>query len=485
MSSFLINTVSELGLSRLIPLFSKKTINTVLTDHVGDMTPLQIALVYENYKTAAKLLECGADPLKETSFSVSPVQWIFLQKDNALIEQLTHALNPDVIAIGLSALCQKGFDKDVDLTFLGENEQKVRELASLHCQRKAACNVLGLKDEAGEVTRFKGHEIKKEGAYSWITLIQQCLAYETYLQEIKSNILTEHEKEALDFLANHVYCYEKMSTEDRNTAASNIKNGGLEGILTGYKGHSSQFVFYKGYLALCNSSYTPSNNPNNSKLILDVYKIDPQKVTPDVLMDIAKLKEMSKNACNYTTEEILKTLEARKDPLCEIIFNNPSVQNKRQKSGNCTAKSGNIALRFVQIMQFLSEKNLSDIGKINRFFMSSMSDLKDKCIEESKRISAFRKLDVLHEISRIGQIEEEDREWFCEGLVKCLLKWAKMVEEKRFPHSVENERILNLLDFFEKKFALTLDLGQLSEFPAAQQTLQTLIEQRQQTKTIL
>ncbi|HSW87520.1 MAG TPA: hypothetical protein VLG49_08505 [Rhabdochlamydiaceae bacterium] len=487
MSSFLINTVSEFGLSNLIPLFSKKTLNKVLTDDdVGDMTPLQTALVFNNFKTAAKLLECGADPLQATSFS-SPIEWIFLSKDNALIKQLTHILNPDVIAIGLSALCQRGCDREVDLNFLGENEQKVRELASLHCQRKVACNVSGIKDEAGEETRFKGHKIKKEGAYSWITQRQQYSAYKTYLRETKSDVLTEHEKEALDFLADHVHFYDKMSSEDRSKVAANIKNGCLEGILTGYKGHCSQFVFYKGYLALCNSSYTLINTAKdkNVKPMLDVYKIDPKKMTSDVLMDIIELKELFKSECNYKTEEILKAVDARKDPLCEIIFNHPSVQNKRQKSGNCTVKSGNVALRFVQMMQFLSEKNLSNIGKINQFFMSSMSDLKNKCIEENKRISTFRKLDALHEISRTGQIEEEDLAWFFEALIKCLRRWAKMCEEKRLPHPAENERILDLLDFFDKKFGLILDLDKLSEFPAAKQTLQTLIEQRHQTRTIL
>jgi len=313
---------------------------------------------------------------------------------------------------------------------------------------------------------------------------QHKLAYQKFIRETQNkrlNDFTKAENQVHDFLGqgDRVHFFKNLEWDTKIEVIENIRNGGLERISTGYSGHSSQFVFYKGYLAICNSRY-------NDERLINVYKINPEKVTLGSLMAIANLLRMEEKDSHEQIDLILKSLDAQKDLLCEFFFWS-DIQNKYQKSGNCTVKSGNVALRFFQIMQLLSEKKLLetlDPNKLIDFFAFPIYTSPDlnKCLEENRRLASFRKLEILSEIQKNGELKEEDKEWFCEGLRKRVFKWALDWQKNRSPYPAETKRIFNLLDFAEKTFGFDLthqDLSELDKYPIARQKLHSLIKQRQ------
>ncbi|HSW86631.1 MAG TPA: hypothetical protein VLG49_03930 [Rhabdochlamydiaceae bacterium] len=474
MSSFLLNQVSGWGFSYLVPLFSKETINKVYkvydseTASYVDRTALQVALIYKNYKTAAKLIDCGADPFKETSIC-SPIDLILYYD---AIECMPKS-KLEIIDTGLHKVFSQKGQSWPSLSLDEKRKKEVKAFKRLYALRKKAFNILSLKGTA----TFRGYEIKKGGMYSSLSMQeQQFESYKKYLNEIEYKSVEEMtEDQAIDFLSKvNLLHYDQERTPDIISAAvTNINNEGLQGIPTGYSTHAFQFVFWKGYLALCNSYHIPIDSTGIRRL--DVYKINPQKMSDEILRDIRDLHKMGKEDCNKKIKEILQTLEADKDPLCGL-FNYREIQNKKQTSGNCTVKSGNVALRFVQIMQVLSKDNLLSNPTPTD---PRVSELLLYSVKENKRFSIFRKLDVLHEISKKGQLSYEDKEWFCEALTKRLNKWALMCKNNQFLHSAENERILDLLDFAKNTFDFKYDI---SKYSKATEKLEILIQERHQTE---
>lgn len=453
MSSIPINIITRLGFSPLVPLLQREIINKTSDGR----TPLHSALIFNHYRTAQKLLNCGADVnafTKKSRLSTSeqtvlafaieakkldfiqlflqngadplnvpdkqqytPIEIAFRSKDLSLIKLFTQSENITnlEIAIGLADL--KARCEDVELGYLGdENEKEVRKLADLYSQRKIAFNVLGLKD--GFI--FKGKEFHKEGYKAQIMQKQLAEAHKVYLRKIKKiEEFDQNDHQLIDF-------FDKNSNLDNHEeVVKNIQNGNLEGIITGFQGHVIQVVFFKGYVAVCNSC------PDNP--ILDVYKIDPNLVTPQDVRDIAELKKKEKDSAEKKLFQILDKWHKKKDKLCDL-FADPNIQNKRQKSGNCTAKSGNVAKRFIQIMQIFPETCLEPTV----FYLQEI----EKVITENKRQSAFRKLYTLDQIAKNGELSEEDKEWFQEALGRRLYVWLKSTN----PHQSEGEMILNLIN---------------------------------------
>lgn len=462
MSSFILNGVTKLGLSYLVPLFSRETINKTY----NGITHFQRALNNNNHKTVARILQAGAnidvakefksatiekkldlvhfflkngaDPLKRASEAAySPIELAFLSEDPSLIKIFSRSekVSNLALAVGLSALKSVRRDRNFDLSYLeSKKEQEVRRLADLFTQRKIAINALGL----GNTLNFEGREFtKKQGFESPIMQEQQAEAYIEFLKEIGKPI-DENDKQLIDYF-NYKFItnYELPTSYELSRAAERIQKGDLEGVLTGYDGHASQIVFYKGYVALCNNNYLPWNGT------LTVYKIDPTLVTDQDIRDLLSLQEKGKKDADEKLTEILDKWQSSHDDFCGYF--DKYVIHKNQKAGNCTAKCGNIAKRFIQIMQLFPEK-IPESNNVEQ--ARQITNAIEKMVIENKRQSTFRKLFTLDQIAKKGNLQTEDKDWFEEALNKRITHW----QNKPADHPFEAKMIAQLIDFSHEKF---------------------------------
>jgi len=158
-----------------------------------------------------------------------------------------------------------------------------------------------------------------------------------------------------------------------------------------------------------------------------------------------------------TLDQIIMKFNPRKDALCKL-FTDKSIQNKQQKSGNCVVKSGNVAKRFIQIMQELPEQTTVSKQTLANLSTILTTQKLEEIITENKKQSAFGKLLVLEEIAKNGELEKEDEEWFKEVLIARFNKWANNTP----PHPYETKLLLNLIIKAENEFGFAFDLQNLS-----------------------
>lgn len=166
--------------------------------------------------------------------------------------------------------------------------------------------------------------------------------------------------------------------------AQRVQENKLTFVDSGWKGHSVCVCFSSSYLAICNLGDTDGLST------LEVYSIDPKKVTPDVIESILMHRWSPKEQSLSFLYETLPTLlsatgKKRKDRVCR---NFTRIAPKKAKSGNCTLTSKKGALRFGWALSTDPQPSLEKMEE-TRLQTKHFTDW--AALEVSRRYSPFQK----------------------------------------------------------------------------------------------
>lgn len=118
-----------------------------------------------------------------------------------------------------------------------------------------------------------------------------------------------------------------------------IRKGDPVTLFTGYIGHAVQVFTYSGYLII-------SNKGENSRRPIEVYKINTDKLTEEILKSFLNIKDQEQIAYQSWLKEFPQILDAQTDDVC-IQVENSYPKNKLgnyQLIGNCSWESTEVAV---------------------------------------------------------------------------------------------------------------------------------------------
>ncbi|NGX38334.1 MAG: hypothetical protein K1000chlam2_01507 [Chlamydiae bacterium] len=122
-----------------------------------------------------------------------------------------------------------------------------------------------------------------------------------------------------------------------------IQRGDLVFIRSGWDTHSITLSFINGYLAICNRGQGSVKSET-----IKVYKIDPRKITEEIIKEIERKSCASYEEGKYFVYERLPLqLSGETDELCTLF---ETISPSQQKTGNCVLASKTAALRFAWAM---------------------------------------------------------------------------------------------------------------------------------------
>ncbi|HSX04788.1 MAG TPA: ankyrin repeat domain-containing protein [Rhabdochlamydiaceae bacterium] len=188
----------------------------------------------------------------------------------------------------------------------------------------------------GHVNSMKGTQrVTFNGSHGFVTskLIREIL--KTLPDAISKQIHSYHKGKLIK-------AFTQCSGEIKNfrKTALSIQKGDLVVVHSGFRGHSMFFVFYKGYMAICNRG----NSEN-----IEMYKIDSSKMSEWLLKTLLRCKTKKKKLADkyfyFILPKVLSPSADKpiQDEICKLIEEllNPGGR----KIGNCAFVNSKLALR--------------------------------------------------------------------------------------------------------------------------------------------
>lgn len=388
-------------------------------------SPLYYAVRNNDVCLIKLLIEFGADPLgSNDKFNKTPIHRaikdFFYSRNDSIIKVF---LDSSKISGGtiVSGLIRMEVEIEKNLQEYNEIKKHIFEYAkdknikSLYKKISLIKTFFQMNGLSGWVP-FKGCPIEMDGYSPIIMQKKKSSILKEYFEKIeKQNIkeLHSNDNRLLAYFKNRYTERNSSSLIDFEVKANRIKNNELEGLSSGWNGHSTEVVFSNGYVGIFNHRLT--------SLYLDVYKINITLVTEDHLEKIYSLLYKSRDESQKILQDLLKEWNAKKDEFCENIFNQENVQNRAQNYGNCSFKTRNIVSRFIQIMQISPETYPTDLEELEKLKKNV-----DEVVERTKRQSRFNKISFLKKLLVEGNLTDEDKAWFEPAWKNIRRNWRKI-----------------------------------------------------------
>lgn len=156
-------------------------------------------------------------------------------------------------------------------------------------------------------------------------------------------------------------------------------------LFNGFEGHTVSVFFYAGYLIIPNKG-AASRKP------IEVYKINPDKLTKEVLQSFLSIQGGNEDAFKLWLQNFPKVLDAQSDEVCKLVENGyPSDKlGKYQLTGNCSWESPEIAVYGLLALQ--------------RTLEASKPDKKQASLQARETFLHWRSFMLLHAIEECFKI---------------------------------------------------------------------------------
>ncbi|HSX04787.1 MAG TPA: ankyrin repeat domain-containing protein [Rhabdochlamydiaceae bacterium] len=222
---------------------------------------------------------------------------------------------------------------------------------------------------SGHVNSMKGITFKGSIRFDTAYLMKKIL--ETLPEPVSKQIHSYYKNKLI-----RAFLEGSKEIKNMHKTSLSIHKGDLVIVPAGYDSHCIFFVFYQGYLAICNrnSRYTENN-------AFEVYKIDSTKMNLSIITRLLNYKtKKGRVAANYFYKILPKLLSPVqhpiKDEICKLI--EQLLTPCKQKIGNCSYVGAKLALRAaLALLHLRKEKGKwilkeEDVER-SRYFSKSVS----------------------------------------------------------------------------------------------------------------
>lgn len=206
----------------------------------------------------------------------------------------------------------------------------------------------------------------------------------SFEKKVLSLPLLKKEKQILVEIAK---THQKIPTKEE--VVKRVKTGKLTVIKSGYYQHAACVVICGNYLVIANGGQRPFVDEENRETTFIAYRIDPKKITEDLLVTLYDTNQRSeKEFLEFAYRDLPKLLSPKGKPMKdEVCRELESISPKEQKIGNCFYFATKAAQRAV-------------LGLIGAMEGSYKKDLK-RCMKmakaQSKHMSTYQRAYFLNE----------------------------------------------------------------------------------------